>query len=49
MSKKKALEKILAKKAGSEAVKIGKGVAREGGRIIAGTIKGLFGAFSPFH
>lgn len=49
MSKKKALGKVIAKKAGSEAAKIGKGVAREGGRIVAETIKGLFGAFSPFH
>ena len=49
MSKKKTFGKVLAKKAGSEAAKIGKGVAREGGRIIAGTLKGLLGAFSPFH
>ncbi len=49
MSKKKTFGKVLAKRAGSEAKRIGKGVAREGGRIITGTIKGLFGAFSPFH
>ena len=49
MSKKKTFGKVLAKKARREAAKIGKGVAREGGRIIAGTIKGLLGAFSPFH
>lgn len=49
MSKKKTLGKALAKKAGSEVKKIGKGIAREGGRIIAGTVRGLLGAFSPFH
>lgn len=49
MSKKKTLGKVLAKKAGSEVKKIGKGVAREAGRIIAGTVRGLLGAFSPFH
>ena len=49
MSKKKTLGKVLARKAGSEAAKIGKGVAREGGRIIAGAVKGLLGAFSPFR
>jgi len=46
---KKSLGKALSRKAKSEAAKIGKGVAREGGRIIAGTVKGLLGAFSPFR
>lgn len=49
MSKKKSSGKVLVKKATTEAAKIGKGIVREGGRIVAGTIKGLFGAFSPFH
>jgi len=46
---KKTIGKALSRKAKSEAAKIGKGVAREGGRIIAGTVKGLLGAFSPFR
>ncbi len=49
MSKKKPFSKVLAKKAGSEASKIGKSIAKEGGRIIGGTVKGFLGAFSPFH
>jgi hypothetical protein len=49
MSKKKTLGKVLVKKAGSEAKKIGIGVVREGGRIITGTIRGFLRAFSPFH
>jgi hypothetical protein len=49
MSKKKTFGKVLARKATREAAKIGKGVAQEGGRIIAGTVKSLLGAFSPFH
>lgn len=49
MPKQKTLGKAIAKKAKREAVKIAKGVAREGGRIIAGTVRGLLGAFSPFR
>lgn len=49
MSKKKTFGKVLSKKAKSEAAKIGKSAAREGGRIPAGTVKGLLGAFSPFR
>ncbi len=49
MAKRKTFGKQLAKKATKEATAITKGVAREGGRIIAGTVKGLLGAFSPFR
>lgn len=46
---KKSFGKALSRKTKRDAAKIGKGVAREGGRIIAGTVKGLLGAFSPFR
>jgi hypothetical protein len=50
MTKRKTIGKQLAKKTTKEATAITKGVAQEGGRIIAGTvIRGLFGAFSPFR
>lgn len=49
MPKKKLLSKVIVKKAGSEAAKTRKSVAKEGGRVIAGTGKGFLGAFSPFR
>jgi hypothetical protein len=49
MSNRKTFRKQLSKKATREAKKITKGVVREGGRIIAGTVKGFLGAFSPFR
>jgi hypothetical protein len=49
MSNRKTFGRRLAKKATREAAKITKGVAREGGRIVAGFVKGLVNVFNPFR
>ena len=48
MSKRQSIGKKLAKKAAREAVYIGKGVVKEGGKIIGGTIHGFIDVFNPF-
>jgi len=49
MPNRKSFGKKLAKKATREAARIGKGMAREGGRIATGFVKGLLNVFNPFR
>jgi hypothetical protein len=49
MSNRKSFGRRLTKKATREAAKITKGVAREGGRIATGFVKGLINVFNPFR
>jgi len=52
ISKKNKIAKLTAKTAkgaSKEALKIGKGVAKEGGTIMGGAIKGFIDVFSPFR